>query len=311
MRLFHLFFVLFTLLAFSRCIDDDSDKCPIDIENNFILKFRYVSDKPEELFIKKIKKVDVFVFKESGQYVTTQSADLTALTSFAGISLNLDPGNYRIVCWGNATGKTFISPMSANSLMKDAYISHVSLRDGTAAINGDTLYYALDNLTFPSSLKATTSETVIERVLNFHNAYIKMHIYVKGFTDKDSQGNLLAPIIEMTGVTGSYNFDMQSFGNTVRYLNTSAYENILGERIAKVTFHTLRFKDDNPIEIKIKKSSDGSTLTTISLKDFMKENNITVEGIEEAIVPILVEYKDASIKISVPEWEQTPIDPEL
>ena len=312
MRLFHLFFALFVVVIFSKCIDDSSGECPIDIENNFILKFRYVSDGPEELFIEKIKRVDVFVFKEDGQYVMTRSADLAALTSFAGITLDLDPGSYRIVCWGNASEKTFISPLSTNSMMKDAFVSYTALRNGTVATNGDTLYYALDHTVLSPSLKATTvSETVIERILDFHNAFVKVQVYIKGLVDKDPLGNLLAPVIEITGVTSGYNFEMQTFGNAVRYLNTSAFENISGEKIAAITFYTLRFKDDNPIEIRIKKSSDGSTLTTINLKDFMKENNITVEGIEEALVPILVEYKEASVEISIPEWGQIPVDPEL
>ncbi len=312
MRLFHLFFVLFTILIFSRCIDDSSGECPVGIDKNFILKFRYVSDGPEELFIEKIKRVDVFVFKEDGQYVMTQSADLAALTSFAGIMLDLDPGSYRIVCWGNASGKTFFSPLSTNSMMKDAFVTHTALRSGIAATNGDTLYYALDHTVLSPSLKVTTvSETVIERILDFHNAFIKIQVYVKGLSDKGPQGQLLAPIVEMTGVTSGYNFEMQTFGNAVHYLDISAFEYISGEKVAAITFYTLRFKDDNPIEIKIKKSSDGSTLTVINLKDFMKENNITVEGIEKAVVPILVEYKEASVEISIPEWGQIPVDPEL
>ncbi|SBW06891.1 FimB/Mfa2 family fimbrial subunit [uncultured Dysgonomonas sp.] len=312
MRVFHLFIVLFIVLIFSGCVDDSSGECPVDIENNFILKFRYVSDEPEELFIEKIKRVDVFVFKDDGQYVMTQSADLAALTSFAGITLDLDPGSYRIVCWGNASEKTFISPLSTNSMMKDAFVSHTALRSGTTATNGDTLYYALDHTILSPSLKAiTVSETVIERILDFHNAFVKVQVYVKGLVDKNPQGNLLPPIVEMNGVTSGYNFEMQTFGNAVRYLNTTAFEYISGETVAAITFYTPRFKDDNPIEIKIKKSSDGSTLTAINLKDFMRENNITVEGIEEAVVPILVEYKEASVEISIPEWGQIPVDPEL
>ena len=58
MRLFYLFFGLFSVLAFNGCIDDDSEDCPTDIENNFVIKFRYVSNESGELFIKKIKKVD-------------------------------------------------------------------------------------------------------------------------------------------------------------------------------------------------------------------------------------------------------------
>lgn len=312
MRLFYLFFGLFSVLAFNGCIDDDYEDCPTDIENNFVIKFRYVSNESGELFIKKIKKVDVFVFRENGEYVMSQDADIDALTNFAGVSLNLEPGNYRIVCWGNASSKSFVSPLSTSSLMKDAFVCNMSLRNGTSAIDGDTLYYALDNTVLSPSLKVTTvSETIIERILDFRRAFIKVQVYVKGLVDKDTQGNLLAPIVEMTEVPSTYNFEMQAIGTPIRYLNTSVFENISGEKIASITFNTLRFKDDNPINIQIKKSSDGSTITSIGLTDFMKKNNITVEGKEEAVIPILVEYKEASVEISVPEWWQIPVTPEL
>lgn len=312
MKIFYLSLVLFITLLLNGCINDDTDKCPVDIESNFILKFRYMTDGSENLFAKKIKKVDVFVFKEDGKYVMTQSADLAKLTSFAGIKLNLAPGNYKVICWGNASNNTFINPLSTNSSIKDAFVAHISLRDGTSAAEGDTLYYAVDHTPLTESLKVNiVSEKVIERIIDFRSAFIKVQLYIKGFVDQDLQANSLPPIIELTNITGGYDFEMQAMNTNIHYSNSAIFENILGEKVAKASFNTFRFKDDNPIMINIKKRSNSSILTTIALKDFMKQNNITVEGIEKAIVPILIEYKETAVKISIPEWWQTPIDPEL
>lgn len=310
MKLLYPFFILFSTLIFSGCINDDASDCPVEAEDNFILKFRYTSSVPGDNFTDKIQLVNVYIFSQNGKYITTKTVDLAALTTFAGVTLYLDSGNYRIICWGNVSSKTFINPLGINSTFTDAYLSNIATRNNTAATDGDKLYYASDNLILSSTLKATTTN-IIERTLNFKNAYIKVQIYTKGLIDKNQQGQLLPPIIEMVNVPSRYNFLMQTDNNTVHYLNTSSFQNISGEEIAAVTFYTPRFLDNNSIEIRIKKSSDGSTINTINLKDFMKENNITVEGIEEAVVPMLIEYKHASVEIGIPEWEQNPVDPEL
>ncbi|MFV0538174.1 MAG: FimB/Mfa2 family fimbrial subunit [Dysgonomonas sp.] len=310
MKLFYPFFILSTILIFSGCINDDISECPVEEEDNFILKFRYQSNDPNELFIEKIQQVNVFIFTQEGKFVTSLSADLEALTTFAGVTMDLDPGSYYVICWGNISAKTFISPLNVTSNIADAFLSNIATRNNTTATDGDKLYYASDNIVLSSNLKATTTN-IIERILNFKNAYIKVQVYIKGFVDKNLQGQSLPPIVEMASVPGGYNFSMQTSGNDVRYLNTTSFQNISGEEISAVTFYTPRFTNNNAINVLIKKTSDGSTVNSINLKDFMKENNISIEGIEDAVVPMLIEYKQASVEIGIPEWEQNPVDPEL
>lgn len=311
MKLFHMVILLFVAFFSNGCINEDTEDCPPEEKENFILRFHYETNSQKELFIKKIQEVDVFVFKEDGQFVTTRNVDYAALSSFTGITLELEPDNYRIVCWGNVSEKTFTAPLETRSLFRDAYLSNIALRNGTMASNGDSLYYASDNLSFQSLKVATYAENVVERTINFYNAHIKVQVYVKGLIDKNSQGESLPPVIEMTNVPGGYNFEQKTTTGMISYLNTSSYQAISGEEVAAMVFYTPRFMDNNTIEIRIKKSSNNNILTRINLKDFMRENNITVEGVSEAVVPVLVEYKEASVEITVPKWAQTPVDPEL
>lgn len=312
MKLFHMIILLFVALFSSGCINEDTEECPDEEKENLTLMFHYETNSQKEFFIEKIQGVDVFVFKKDGEYVTTRRVDLAALSAFTGITLELEPGNYRIICWGNVSEKTFTAPLGIRSLLRDAYLSNIAVRNGTAASNGDSLYYATDNDILSKGIKATvTAGNVVERTINFYNAHIKVQVYIKGLIDKNSQGELLPPVVEMTSVPNGYNFEMQTTTGIISYLDKSSFQTISGEEVAGLVFYTPRFKDDNLIEIRIKKSSDGSILTRINLKNFMQENNITVEDIPEAVVPVLVEYKEASVEISVPEWIQTPVDPEI
>lgn len=312
MKLFHVVILLFVALLSNGCINVDVEQCVDEEKGNLTLLFNYEINNQKEVFIEKIQKVDIFVFKKEGQYVTTRSMNLDALSNFTGITLELDPGSYQVVCWGNVSEKSFTTPLGSQSLFKDALISHVAKRNGTAATDGDSLYYASDKDLLFEGLNATVStKNTTERTISFYNAYVKVQVYVKGLIDKNSQGELLPPTIEMTNVPDGYNFDMQTNIGLISYLNKTSFQPIGGEEVAVLTFYTPRFKDDNPIEILVKKSSDNSVITRINLKNFMQENNITVEDIPEAMIPLLIEYKEVSVEISVPKWVQDPVDPEL
>lgn len=52
-------------------------------------------------------------------------------------------------------------------------------------------------------------------------------------------------------------------------------------------------------------------LSTISLKDFIKEHNISLTGTTEVVIPIYIEYKSASVSVTLPSWEQVPVTPGL
>ena len=55
-------------------------------------------------------------------------------------------------------------------------------------------------------------------------------------------------------------------------------------------FNVLRFNDDNEVYLRLRDLQSNEELYTMQLKDFMKDNNITVNGINEATVGIRIRF---------------------
>lgn len=312
MRLFHLSLLLFSVLLCGGCLGEDTDSCPGVKDNNLTLEFVLTDEKGNDVFPDKIHKVDVFIFDRAGQLVERQTVDRNLLSFFAGTELYLNPGDYRIVCWGNAGDKTVFDEATRGCLFADASVSNCTLNEYMRAANGDPLYYGPQTTTQSQTFIITVPEQGSKTAsVSFCRAHIKIEVYIKGFVDKTTQNVLLPPIVELTNIPGSYDFEMQSFGSAICYRDVTSYRNVEGKEMAVIDFYTPCFEPDAPIQVLIGKSSDESIVTTINLKEFIEKNNIDISNHTETVIPILVEYKQASVDITLPGWGQTPIEPDL
>ena len=116
----HQLFLLFLGLLLSAgclfgCIKDDLSDCPISVEPEpepttgiFRLALTYTMHNTQEngtyvdLFNQQVRKVDVFVFDESGQFVKqiTEEASPIFAENYTK-DIELPGGNYQFVVWGN------------------------------------------------------------------------------------------------------------------------------------------------------------------------------------------------------------------
>ena len=74
-------------------------------------------------------------------------------------------------------------------------------------------------------------------------------------------------------------------------------------------FNVLRFNDENEVYLRLHDNQSNTELYTMQLKDFMKENNITVDGINEATVGIRIRFNGTTI--TVKPWNEEVIRPGL
>lgn len=307
--------LLLSALLLNACIGEDMDACIEKEMNNLTLSFSYTDGDGREIFSDKIDQVDIFIFDQAGLFVCTESVSKTSLSIFAGVQMNLSPGTYRIVCWANSFDNTMFNLLDNNISFGDAFI-HNSLWDGDALfINGDPLYYGQ-----PIQDESSSSQELIVTVpekeeasatISFCPAHITIEVFVIGLEDTSIGGESLAPTIELAEIFTHYNFEMQTLDATISYRDISTFHSIDEQKIAASCFYTPLFKEDTPIEVRVKKTSDQSIVTDFSLADFIIENNITINPIGETVIPILIEYKQSSVEISLPIWGKNPIKPEM
>lgn len=311
MKLFVISLLLLFVCIFSGCIGEDIGSCPPEQTNNLILKFIHMDNQGNDLFVDYIHRVDVFVFDSQERLVFKQRVDKSALSIFAGTQMNLAPGTYYLVCWGNASERTLFSGVDAGDLFNDAFLCHTT--DNTVATNGDPLYYGPSTKDTPAlSFSVTVPEQgTVSSVIPFCSAHIKIEVYVKGFEEVSPQQTFSALMVELTPVPAECNFDLQNSESYISYSDIITYGTIEGQQIATIDFYPPLFDENTSKQILIKRQPDGSTVTSISLKDFIRENQINLTSNTQIVIPILVEYKQASVNITLPGWGQKPLVPEL
>ncbi len=305
MKLFH---ISLLLLLLHGCITEDMDACFEEKENNLRLEFVYADVPEADIFNAKIHGVEVFVFDNNGYFVQQQTVDKASLSVFCGTEMNLSPGTYSIVCWGNTSEKT-----SFSSLLdwREAFLSHSFFNSIDQANDGDPLFYApkpsgdFSDQSFWVTIPEQGGQTA---AIYFCDAHIRIEIYIKGFAGELLQREMLPPIVELTDIPTGYKFDMETLNDHMSYRDITFTQSIEEEEFDAAVFHTPFFDENTPIQILIKKQSDNTTVTTISLKDFIRDNNIEISK-EGTVIPILVEYKQASVHISLPGWNHVPVEP--
>lgn len=310
MKLIHLTLLLLSALVLNGCIDEDLSSCYDCDKDNLLLDFLYTDKEGADIFADNIQGVDVFVYDSNDFFVKQHYVTKSELSVYAGTELSLLPGTYRLVCWANVAEKTSITEPTKGTPYSDAILDFATTKEGDAVTTGgDPLYYAPK--VEDSSSSKTFTVTVPEKgthkaTISFRSAHMVIELYVKGFED-----NSLLPLIELSGVPAGYNFDLQTFGPSVTYSGVATNQTIDGQQMAVVKFITPLFDRDTPIKVHIKKQSDGSTLTTVSLDDFISDNNIIISNITQVVIPIYVEYMQTSVDITLPAWRSIPVWPEI
>lgn len=315
MKPFRLTLLLLTALLLQGCIDEDLSSCPNFRDKNLWVDFVYTNKGGADIFADNIASVYLFVYDANGVFVTQKHVSQKDLLAHAGTELALFPGTYRIVCWANAAEKTYLYNPIKGSMFRHGYLDFaVGQTRAAAMVGGDPLYYApsKDDATSPQLFKVTVPEEGEERAtINFRTAHSVLEIYVKGFTDKNKEGQLLLPQIELQGIPTGYNFGLQGFGPPVTYSGVTTLETIDGEQLAVISFITPLFWEERPIDVVVKKQSDNTALTIFSLTNFIRDNSIDVGQSIKLTIPIMIEYKDVSVDIRLPHWYNVPVEPEM
>lgn len=280
--------MLLVVLA-TGCIKEDMEPCDVN------LIFRYLGDGTKDIFPEKIKKLDLYVYGESEALIETISLDQGDLKRFQGTSLILPAGKYRVVCWGNSESNTLLKRVSALSTAVAASPHYFTKELITT---NDSLYFG--SRTIEIFQDNSSADTVY-----FSSSHIKMRIELDGLEDV-ATGDGYSPVeIEVGNLKPAVDFTNTFSSEKVSYWPIVFRENESSP--FKSRFNVLRFNDDNDVYIKIIDKASHQTIYTLQLKDFMKENQITVDGINEATIGIRFRFNGTSITVS--PWDEEVITP--
>jgi len=276
------FGLLLTFLM-SGCIKEDMEEC------GAYLYFSYLGDFNKEIFPQKIGRVNLYVYDQNENLVETIILDKSDLDKSQGTMLNLPGGDYHVVCWGNTYGRTQIND---NSSLNTGIIAAPAYFTKDIIVSNDSLYIGSKDIRLSGN--KITSDTVY-----FSSSHIKMLVRLIGLDDT-------SPIeIKVGNLSPTVDFRKNFSTDKETYYPVSIYNENTKDYDAR--FNVLRFNDDNDVYINLIDKETDEIIYTLNLKDFMLDNHITVNGINEAFIG--VSFRFNGLSVTVKPWDEEEIIP--
>lgn len=296
------------LCGLTSCIRENIDDC----ETPVTLDFLYFGDGIIDIFPDRIRTVDLFVYGENGDLVTTVSCSEDVLASRQGVDLRLMAGDYRIVCWGNAGDKTAIEADTDSPRLGET-----SWFEGSECSGIDPLYFGEKTITVPRTLRPVR-DTVI-----YTCSHISIQVTMEGFANTGNfnaspaaDGYVKAPSTEPI-VT----FCHEGLSSWIDFMNTPSEEitdytpELRTHEEKEDSYITLyrvpKFGNDTGSQLSIKRNDTGAELYRRSFADIIESLGIDVTSRDEVAIELNIRVwsMDGEVHIEIVGWNSEIVFP--
>lgn len=270
------------LFLFAGCISDELEGCI-----NTDLYFEY----PD--FPARIERVHVSFFDEQGHSVRHHLVEQAALRSFQGVRTLLNPGEYTVVCWGNANENTRLEGFDADCHIDNYSLFHSAHEKSATITTSDSLFHHISSLSIPEGGKRDT--------LHFAPAHIRLQVVTVGFETNN--------YIRINNLQTVYNGRCTPGGNPVSYYPVCRAGT--EEKRLEALCDVLRFTTNNTIEVEILEHETNAQIYLLRMQEYLLQNNIQIEEGKEYHLIITIRYNDGNITVDINQWGGKPVEPEL
>ena len=273
----------------SGCIREDRSDCTCDV----LLSFVYTGDGTSDIFPEKIDKVSLYVYSAGDNSLAgTYEFDKSDLTELQGAHIRLVPGDYKIVCWGNAADRTHV-----HTVYDEAHVAEPAHLSSGLSFNGtDDLYF--------SDLEVTVPETLVDvsGVCEFESSHIDMYVKLRGFK------NALPTTVKLTH-TGcpEYTDFFNSPSSDKCDVEPVIMDDPEEENSYLLVYNVLRFTESEKTDIVLATADEGREFYRLSIPEFVDRYGIDVDGKQEARVAIIITLGPTGVDVS--EWDIEDVDP--
>lgn len=276
-----------------------------------MLIFRYTNAEGNDVFLRDINSVNAFIFDENKKFVVSRRFEASELNLFAGWKLNLPPGEYYAVCWGNANSNTQLKNFVAGVTTFDEGLIKIPANITTT---GDKIYYApykihpyayygAQGTAFDPSMTAYRFTIVANKVnvkeMFFVRAHRTINVYIMGYS-----GSIPATVTG-TQLCAEYDFHY-STGNIFRNFTQTAQPITTPDGQALLaSFHVGFSEITEHMEFIVRQGPGGSILETVNLKDFIETHSLSYGS----TIDILIRFSDLGVTATIPQWGTSTIKP--
>lgn len=307
--------VLLMTLLLTGCIKQDLSGCATPGELR--LKPELYNSNGKPLLAEKVNSIDAFVYNIDNRMEAHQRVVKDSRNQFPEIVFALEPGDYRVVCWANIEAETRIVGLENKLPLENCYLE--TLSDET----GNKLYYApqrtptdrpdpvtrgpeSDGLDYDLYTVTVLPNQTNYREMLFTRAHRTVNVFLNNYEIIDETE---LPQIRFVNIPVRSDFLLRTDPSRKTYQSQTVFVETTNGKRMMVALNAMitSFTDDMLIEVI--GNSGKEIVTTVNLKQYVEKNSSRIDDMNEFNVEISY-LMNGSVEINLPDWGNTPIEPE-